>query len=148
LWVSCVFVLFSIFFLFLGGPAGQYISPWHDIPLDVPSLPDIYHMIVEIPRWTSITVEVHALFKLFVLYEITFIIFQLNPLKPLNPLCLGNNDAPEHQRRGYIWNYGALPQTLENPEYSDADTKTEGFCFYLFLNCYLFFAFCRRQRSN
>lgn len=34
-----------------------------------------------------------------------------------------NNVFPHH---GYIWNYGALPQTWENPEHKDDDTNANG----------------------
>ena len=28
--------------------------------------------------------------------------------------------------KGYIWNYGAIPQTWEDPEHIDPDTKCRG----------------------
>jgi inorganic pyrophosphatase len=28
--------------------------------------------------------------------------------------------------KGYIWNYGAIPQTWENPEHIDPDTNCKG----------------------
>ena len=28
--------------------------------------------------------------------------------------------------KGYIWNYGAIPQTWEDPEHIDPDTKCQG----------------------
>ncbi len=51
---------------------------------------------------------------------------KLNPIKQdikkekLRFVC---NCFPHH---GYIWNYGALPQTWEDPSHTDADTGCKG----------------------
>jgi len=69
--------------------------------------------VVEIPRWTNAKMEI-------------------NKEEPLNPLKQDikkeklryvHNVFPHH---GYIWNYGALPQTWENPQNLDESTGTKG----------------------
>jgi inorganic pyrophosphatase len=55
---------------------------------------------------------------------------RLNPIKQdvkKGALRFVHNVFPHH---GYIWNYGALPQTWENPEHIDDDTKAKGFIFF------------------
>lgn len=58
--------------------------------------------------------------------------FQICLKEPLNPikqdvkkgkLRYVANCFPHH---GYIWNYGALPQTWENPSHIDANTQCKG----------------------
>ncbi|KAG5865297.1 hypothetical protein JTB14_013793 [Gonioctena quinquepunctata] len=89
------------------------ISPFHDIPLVVDAEKNIFNMVVEIPRWTNAKMEIT--------HE-----------EPLNPI---KQDVKNGQPRfvpncfpyhGYIWNYGALPQTWENPEHIDKDTNCKG----------------------
>ena len=51
---------------------------------------------------------------------------KLNPIKQdikKNKLRFVNNCFPYH---GYIWNYGALPQTWEDPGHVDANTGAKG----------------------
>ncbi|KAJ8672487.1 hypothetical protein QAD02_003746 [Eretmocerus hayati] len=89
------------------------ISPMHDIPLFADDSKKIFHMVVEIPRWTNAKMEIN-------LKE------TLNPIK--QDVKKGNlrfvaNCFPHH---GYIWNYGALPQTWENPEVLDEATGFKG----------------------
>ena len=57
---------------------------------------------------------------------------QVNKAAPFNPikqdikkgkLRFVHNCFPHH---GYIWNYGAFPQTWEDPSHTDADTKANG----------------------
>ncbi|XP_045068573.1 inorganic pyrophosphatase 2, mitochondrial-like [Coregonus clupeaformis] len=91
---------------------GKYISPFHDIPLlangdqenDVPSKKlkkneneVLYNMVVEVPRWSNAKMEIAT-------------------KEPLNPI---KQDVKKGKLRyvanvfpykGYIWNYGALPQ--------------------------------------
>lgn len=70
-------------------------------------------MVVEVPRWSNAKMEIS-------LGE------PLNPIKQdvkkgaLRFVC---NVFPH---RGYIWNYGALPQTWENPHHVDPDTQARG----------------------
>ncbi|CAH0558669.1 unnamed protein product [Brassicogethes aeneus] len=89
------------------------VSPLHDIPLVVDCNKKIFNMVVEIPRWTNAKMEI-------TLKEI------LNPIKQDvkkgKPRFVANC-FPHH---GYIWNYGALPQTWENPEHLDDGTGCKG----------------------
>ena len=59
-------------------------------------------------------------------------ITQINVSEPLNPIKQDvkkgkvrfvNNCFPHH---GYIWNYGALAQTWEDPAHVDPDTNAKG----------------------
>ncbi|XP_066150783.1 uncharacterized protein Nurf-38 isoform X1 [Euwallacea fornicatus] len=89
------------------------ISPLHDIPLVVDWDKKVFNMVVEIPRWTNAKMEI-------TLKEV------LNPIK--QDMKKGkprfvSNCFPHH---GYIWNYGALPQTWENPEHLDDGTGCKG----------------------
>lgn len=70
-------------------------------------------MVVEIPRWTNAKMEIN-------LKEV------LNPIKQdikKGKLRFVANCFPHH---GYIWNYGAIPQTWENPEILDESTGYKG----------------------
>ncbi|KAL7296514.1 hypothetical protein TKK_0009949 [Trichogramma kaykai] len=91
----------------------QFISPMHDIPLFADKANKIMNMVVEVPRWTNAKMEIN-------LKE------TLNPIK--QDVKKGNlrfvaNCFPHH---GYIWNYGALPQTWENPDVLDESTGFKG----------------------
>uniref|UniRef100_A0A8C6ITV4 inorganic diphosphatase n=2 Tax=Melopsittacus undulatus TaxID=13146 RepID=A0A8C6ITV4_MELUD len=103
---------------------GKYISPFHDIPLFAGSKEDkeipakrsrttgsevVFNMIVEVPRWTNAKMEIAT-------------------EEPLNPI---KQDIKKGKLRyvanifphkGYIWNYGALPQTWEDPNHTDNNT--------------------------
>lgn len=87
------------------------ISPFHDIPLA--SGDKTFHMVVEVPRWTNAKMEIDT-------------------KAPLNPIVQDQkkgklrfvaNCFPHH---GYIWNYGAFPQTWENPNHKDESTQCMG----------------------
>uniref|UniRef100_A0A183IYJ9 inorganic diphosphatase n=1 Tax=Soboliphyme baturini TaxID=241478 RepID=A0A183IYJ9_9BILA len=55
-----------------------------------------------------------------------FYIQKLNPIKQdvkKGKLRFVHNCFPH---RGYIWNYGAIPQTWENPKHMDFETQTKG----------------------
>uniref|UniRef100_L7M7Y9 Inorganic pyrophosphatase n=1 Tax=Rhipicephalus pulchellus TaxID=72859 RepID=L7M7Y9_RHIPC len=91
----------------------KYISPFHDIPMFADEANHIYNMVVEIPRWTNAKME-------------------MNTKEPLNPikqdikkgkLRYVHNCFPHH---GYIWNYGAIPQTWEDPNHVDNMTNCKG----------------------
>ncbi|MFH4976612.1 hypothetical protein AB6A40_003321 [Gnathostoma spinigerum] len=91
----------------------KYVSPWHDIPLFADKDKEIYNMIVEIPRWTNAKMEMAT--KL-----------PMSPIKQDVKKGLPrfvDNVFPHH---GYIWNYGAFPQTWENPAHITPETKTKG----------------------
>lgn len=93
---------------------GQIISPFHDIPLVATHEGGtLYNMIVEIPRWTQAKMEIATKEP-------------MNPIKQdikKGKLRYVHNVYPYH---GYIWNYGALPQTWENPSYKDPHTSANG----------------------
>ncbi|XP_078421969.1 inorganic pyrophosphatase-like [Cetorhinus maximus] len=99
--------------LFLSNDQGRFLSPFHDIPLYAAKTEDAFNMVVEIPRWTNAKMEIAT-------------------KEPLNPI---KQDAKKGNMRfvanvfphkGYIWNYGALPQTWENPSHTDESTGCRG----------------------
>lgn len=100
--------------LFFKNNEGKVVSPFHDVPLVASQEGSTYYnMIVEIPRWSNAKMEIAT-------------------KEPFNPI---KQDVKKGQLRfvhnvfpyrGYIWNYGALPQTYENPEYEDPNTKAKG----------------------
>jgi inorganic pyrophosphatase len=83
------------------------ISPIHDIPLT--SKDGYYNMVVEVSRWSNAKVEMSTGEA-------------LNPLKQDvkkgKPRFVANV-FPHH---GYPWNYGAMPQTWEDPTHTDPHT--------------------------
>ncbi|KZF25977.1 pyrophosphatase-domain-containing protein [Xylona heveae TC161] len=88
-------------------------SPWHDIPLYANEQQTILNMIVEIPRWTNGKLEI-------------------SKEEPLNPI---KQDVKKGKLRfvrncfphkGYLWNYGAFPQTWEDPNVVHPETKAKG----------------------
>ncbi|XP_045468175.1 inorganic pyrophosphatase isoform X2 [Harmonia axyridis] len=89
------------------------ISPLHDIPLVVDANKKIFNMVVEIPRWTNAKMEI-------TMKEI------LNPIKQDIKKGKPRFVANCFPHKGYIWNYGALPQTWENPEHLDDGTGCKG----------------------
>jgi len=93
--------------------AGKPISPFHDIPLFADESKTILNMVVEIPRWTNAKLEISKEEA-------------LNPIKQdtkKGKLRFVRNCFPHH---GYIWNYGAFPQTWEDPNATHPDTKAKG----------------------
>jgi inorganic pyrophosphatase len=97
------------------------VSPFHDIPLvneeysaSSGNKTDlVYNMVVEVPRWTNAKMEINKQLKLNPLVQ---------DIKNGKPRFV-HNVFPYH---GYLWNYGALPQTWEDPNHIDEDTKTTG----------------------
>ncbi|XP_061534459.1 inorganic pyrophosphatase 2, mitochondrial [Phycodurus eques] len=107
---------------------GSYISPFHDIPLIAEAEQDnglpakkvkrkeseaLFNMVVEVPRWSNAKMEIAT-------------------KEPLNPI---KQDVKKGKLRyvanifphkGYIWNYGAIPQTWEDPNHTDSETKCCG----------------------
>ena len=74
---------------------------------------NIYNMVVEVPRWSNAKLEIS-------LSE------PMNPIKQdvkKGKLRFVANCFPH---KGYIWNYGALPQTWEDPTHMDPDTQANG----------------------
>lgn len=99
--------------LFFKNNAGNIVSPLHDIPLYANDSKNVYNMVVEVPRWTNAKMEIS-------------LADQMNPIKQdikKGKLRYVANCFPHH---GYIWNYGALPQTWENPEHLDPSTGCKG----------------------
>lgn len=91
----------------------QIVSPFHDIPLHKSNNDSVFNMIVEIPRWTNAKMEINKKET-------------LNPLSQdtkNNKLRYVDNIFPYH---GYLWNYGALPQTWEDPNVKDESTGCIG----------------------
>lgn len=92
---------------------GVPVSAFHDIPLYTDDTNKYCNMVVEIPRWTNAKMEISK-------EE------HLNPIKQdvkKGKLRYVNNVFPYH---GYIWNYGAIPQTWEDPTHVDKDTGCKG----------------------
>ena len=92
---------------------GKVISAFHDVPLYADKENNIFNMIVEIPRWTNAKLEISK--------EL-----------PMNPIIQDTkkgklryvrNCFPHH---GYIHNYGAFPQTWEDPNETHPETKAVG----------------------
>ncbi|KAK4198124.1 hypothetical protein QBC40DRAFT_350468 [Triangularia verruculosa] len=92
---------------------GIAVSPFHDIPLFHNENEKVFNMVVEVPRWTNAK-------------------FEISRTKSLNPITQDILDGkPRFVKscfpyKGYIWNYGALPQTWEDPHYTDPDTDAKG----------------------
>lgn len=92
---------------------GKPVSAFHDIPLYADKANQIFNMVVEIPRWTNAKLEITK--------EQT-----LNPIiqdTKKGKLRFVRNCFPHH---GYIHNYGAFPQTWEDPNSIHPETKAAG----------------------
>lgn len=95
------------------GNNGTPISPFHDIPMFADQANKVYNMVVEVPRWSNAKMEIATKEG-------------LNPIKQdvkKDALRYVKNIFPHH---GYIWNYGAIPQTWEDPNHLDESTKCRG----------------------
>ena len=98
--------------LYFKNSNGEIVSPFHDIPL-VTTKKNIYNMIVEIPRWSNAKMEINAFEK-------------MNPVMQdikNGELRFVANCFPHN---GYMWNYGALPQTWEDPNHYHHLTQAKG----------------------
>nr|ALS04052.1 inorganic pyrophosphatase [Acartia pacifica] len=85
----------------------------HDIPMKPGAGDSVYNMVVEVPRWSNAKIEIDLKSS-------------LNPLKQdvkKGKLRFVANCFPHH---GYIWNYGAIPQTWEDPNHTDESTGCKG----------------------
>jgi len=101
------------FRLFFKNEAGEVISPMHDIPLSDNNGTNEFNMVVEVPRWTNAKMEISLKDK-------------FNPIKQdvkKGKLRYVANCFPH---KGYIWNYGAIPQTYEDPNHTDPNTNCKG----------------------
>jgi len=84
------------------------ISPFHDIPLWVDKSLHVANMVVEIPKGTQPKLEISK--------DI-----------PLNPIVQDvKNGKLREVAIKYPFNYGALPQTWENPAFVHPDTQAKG----------------------
>ena len=99
--------------VFIEDSTGKVISPFHDIPLYANPEKTILNFVVEVPRWTNAKLEI-------------------SKEEPLNPILQDTkkgklrfvrNCFPHH---GYIHNYGAFPQTWEDPNSIHPETKAKG----------------------
>jgi len=96
--------------VFLRDSAGA-ISPFHDIPYRAGA--NTFHAVIEVPRWSNAKMEVDTCST-------------LNPIKQdvkKGKVRYVANSFPHH---GYIWNYGAIPQTWESPRHTDPATGCGG----------------------
>jgi len=97
--------------MFIKDGSGKHISAMHDIPML--ASPGVYNMVVEVPRWSNAKMEIDLKSP-------------LNPIKQdvkKGKLRYVANCFPHH---GYIWNYGAIPQTWEDPNHTDPSTNCKG----------------------
>ncbi|EGG21625.1 inorganic pyrophosphatase [Cavenderia fasciculata] len=87
---------------------GKAVSPFHDVQIWADKTQGIANMLVEIPRGTNAKMEIST--KDF-----------MNPIK---------QDVKDGKLRfvhdKYPFNYGALPQTWENPSHVDTNTNAKG----------------------
>lgn len=96
---------------------GKPVSPFHDIPLVASSTGagKVFNMVVEVPRWTNAKLEI-------------------SKSEALNPIVQDTKKGKLRFVRncfpykGYIHNYGAFPQTWEDPseEHINPDTGARG----------------------
>jgi len=87
---------------------GKRLSPFHDIPLEAGK--QIFNMVVEIPRDTKAK-------------------FEINKAEQWNPIKQDVKDGKlrfVEYKNGYMWNYGAFPQTWEDPSFKHPDTEAKG----------------------
>ncbi|GAB4838384.1 Soluble inorganic pyrophosphatase 6, chloroplastic [Ancistrocladus abbreviatus] len=91
---------YRVFFL---DNSGKKISPWHDIPLSLDN--GVFNFIVEIPKESSAKMEVAT-------------------DEPYTPI---KQDTKKGKLRYYPyninWNYGLLPQTWEDPSFSNPEVE-------------------------
>jgi len=92
---------------------GKTISYFHDVPLVADAANNIFNMVVEIPRGTKAKLEISTGES-------------ANPIKQdvKNGKLRFVDDVYPYS--GYIWNYGAFPQTWEHPLLVNADTGAKG----------------------
>ncbi|KAI9894625.1 MAG: Inorganic pyrophosphatase [Vezdaea aestivalis] len=116
---------------------GVPVSSFHDIPLFANEQKTILNMIVEIPRWSNGKLEVSypvfpAAYQILLSWMGELIDQKISKEEKLNPikqdikkgkLRFVRNCFPHH---GYLWNYGAFPQTWEDPNVIHPETKAKG----------------------
>ncbi len=97
---------------------GKVSSFWHDIPLinthfSTPENGNVFNMVVEIPRFSNAKLEISKELKFNPIVQDT----------KKGKLRFVKNLFPYH---GYLHNYGALPQTWENPYKLNSYTNLKG----------------------
>jgi len=92
---------------------GKRISPLHDIPLHLDTENHIFSYVNEIPKGTNAKIEIS-------------VGEDLTPLKQDVKNGKLRFVADVHEQNGYPWNYGALPQTFEDPTHLTVETNTYG----------------------
>ncbi|KAM3164307.1 Pyrophosphate phospho-hydrolase [Lachancea thermotolerans] len=94
-------------------PNGEVGSFFHDVPLDLDREQQTVNMVVEISRWTNAK-------------------FEISRNRPFNPIIQDqkngkvrfvDNIFPSH---GFIHNYGAIPQTWEDPTVESSHEGVRG----------------------
>ena len=83
------------------GNSGDILSFFHDVPLHV-GREDIFNFVLEIPRWTNAKLEIATC-------------EEGNPIKQDVKKGALRYVANLFPINGYPWNYGAFPQTWEDP---------------------------------
>ncbi|CAL8368133.1 unnamed protein product [Gadus morhua 'NCC'] len=99
--------------LFYRNADGKVVSPFHDIPMYADEGQNIFHVVIEVPRWTNAKMEISTTEP-------------LNPVKQDVKKGKVRYVANVFPHKGYIWNYGAIPQTWEDPTHKDPDTGHVG----------------------
>ncbi|SCU97338.1 LADA_0H05754g1_1 [Lachancea dasiensis] len=94
-------------------PNGEVGSYFHDIPIDIDHKKHTVNMVVEVPRWSNAK-------------------FEISRDRAFNPIVQDNKNGkvrfvdnvfPAH---GFIHNYGAIPQTWEDPTVVSAHEGVTG----------------------
>ncbi|KAF8819973.1 type I inorganic pyrophosphatase PPase [Cardiosporidium cionae] len=95
------------FQLFFQDAKSKTISPWHEIPLRAEN--GLFHMVVEVPKFATAKMEIAKA-------------IEYNPIQ---------QDKKHGKLRHYpgpiYWNYGALPQTWEDPSLAGDESVHESF---------------------
>ena len=56
-------LVMGIYFPFAENSDGAVISPLHDVPLRPSDIPDVFNLVVEVPRWTNAKMEVGYMYR-------------------------------------------------------------------------------------
>lgn len=94
-------------------PNGELGSYFHDIPLNLNKETKTVNVVIEIPRWSNAKFEISKKNK-------------LNPITQdikYGEVRFVNNLFPF---KGYMHNYGAIPQTWDDPTVTDPETGFKG----------------------
>ena len=92
---------------------GAIVSPFHDVPLYPQHSEDIVNVVNEIPRFENAK-------------------FEISKKERMNPIMQDTKRGEVRfvpnifPSKGYPWNYGAIPQTWEDPTVEDKFVKEHG----------------------